>query len=187
MRPKQAKLIIRDAVSADVADLADVVIEPNNALFRGLVPDHCLDSLTKQESMANWQRFLDQQERSGGTFLLVAETDEGRVVGCAMGGPQEGEPPYQAELYVLNILPAYQRHGLGRRLVACTAARLAAAGMRSMLVRVLSMNPNRAFYERLGARFIREEPYDWDGVLMQESVYGWPSTAGLIGNSSAPS
>jgi ribosomal protein S18 acetylase RimI-like enzyme len=186
MQPQQAKLIIRDATYADATDLADVVIEPNNATFRGLVPDHCLESPTKQESIANWQRFLSDTDQSDGQFLLVAETAEGRVVGCALGGPQD-EPPYQAELYVLNILPAYQRQGLGRRLVACTAARLAASGMTSMLVRVLSINPNRAFYERLGARFIREEPYDWNDVILAAAVYGWPSTAGLIGGSSAPS
>jgi hypothetical protein len=52
--------------------------------------------------------------------------------------------------------------------------------MTSMLVRVLSVNPNRAFYQRLGARFIREEPYDWNDVILAASVYGWPSTADLV-------
>src|SRR5439155_2101680 len=118
-----AKLTIRDAVYADATDLADVVIDTNSATFRSLVPDQCLD-WPKAESIANWQRFLGECDRSDGKFLLVAETAEGRVVGCALGGPQADEPPYQAELYVLNILPAYQRHGLGRRLVARTAARL---------------------------------------------------------------
>jgi len=172
---------IRDAVYADANDLADVVIEPNIATFRGLVPDRCLDDPTKEESIANWQRFLGERDPADGDFLLVAETDRGRVVGCALAGPQHDEPPYQAELFVLNILPAYQRLGLGRRLVARAAARLAAAGMPSMLVRVLSVNPNRAFYERIGARFIREEPYDWNDVILAASVYGWPSTADLIG------
>src|SRR5262249_20969959 len=37
---------IRDATYADAPALADVVIEPNIATFRGLVPDHCLDWLT---------------------------------------------------------------------------------------------------------------------------------------------
>ena len=114
-------------------------------------------------------------------FVGHVAVKDGVVVGCALGGPQANEPPYQGELYVLNILPAYQRQGIGRRLVARTAERLAAAAITSMLVRVLSVNPNRAFYERLGARFIREEPYDWNDVILAASVYGWPSTAALIG------
>ena len=177
----QAKLIIREAAYADATELADVIVDTNSAAFRGLVPDRCLESPTKAQSIANWQRFLGERDRPDGRFLLVAEAMDGRVVGCVIGGPQANEPPYQAELYVLNILPAYQRQGLGQRLLARTAERLAAAGMTSMLVRVLSVNPNRAFYERLGALFIREEPYNWNDVILATAVYGWRCTAGLIG------
>ena len=50
-----------------------------------------------------------------------------------------------------------------------------------MIVRVLSVNPNCAFYARLGARFVREEPRDWNGVVLPESVYEWNDLAALIG------
>src|SRR5262245_50779399 len=93
---------IRDATYADAPALADVVIEPNIATFRGLVPDHCLDWLTREESIDNWQVFLSQHDREDGQFLLVAEV-AGLVVGCALGGPQTDAPPYQSELYMLNI------------------------------------------------------------------------------------
>jgi ribosomal protein S18 acetylase RimI-like enzyme len=97
-----------------------------------------------------------------------------------LGGPQPVEPGGSGELYLLGVLPAHQRRGIGRRLVAVVADRLARAGMRALVVRVLTANPNRAFYERLGARYEREEPYDWNGVALAMAVYRWPDAAGLM-------
>ena len=170
---------IRDAVYADSADLADVVIDANAHAFRGLVPDQCLEWLTKSDSMANWQSFLAKPIEARTKFLLVGESPDGRVGGCAMAGPQVDLPPYQSELFMLNILPDYQRQGLGRQLMAVAADRLAKAGMTSMVVRVLTINPNCAFYEKLGGNFIREEPYDWNGVVLQSTVYGWADTSAV--------
>jgi hypothetical protein len=63
--------------------------------------------------------------------------------------------------------------------VAAVAGRLARAGIDSLLVRVLTVNPNRPFYKRLGGRYLREEPYDWNGVMFAMEVSGWPDTTTL--------
>jgi hypothetical protein len=49
-------------------------------------------------------------------------------------------------------------------------ARLAHAGTQPFSVRFLSINPNRTFYERLGAHFLREQLYDWIGVILPKAV-----------------
>jgi len=156
---------IRDATPPDAPALADTVMEPMITTFRGRVPDRCLSWLTKEESIANWRRWF-QSDGSDGEFLLVAELMEGSVVGCALGGPQPDDPRLHGELYLLGVLSAYQRHGIGRDLVRAVAAR-------SMRVCVLTINPNRSFYERLGGQYVGERPYDWNGVLFREAVYGW--------------
>jgi ribosomal protein S18 acetylase RimI-like enzyme len=166
-----APVTIRDAVPADAPALAATVIDPIVTTFRGRVPDQCLTWLTHEESAANWRRWF---RRDGDDqFLLVAEHPTAGVVGCALGGPQADDPRYDGELFLLGVLPAYQRQGIGRALVRAVAARLQQQGATSLRVGVLSINPHRRFYERLGARFLHEQPYDWNGVVLQESFFGW--------------
>jgi len=170
---------IRDAKVEDAPALADTVIEPIVTTFRGHVPDQCLSWITKDESIANWQRWFGQ-DREDGEFLLVAELLEGGVVGCALGGPQTADSRFAGELYLLGVLSTYQRQGIGRNLVAAVAARLVQQGIQSIQVRVLTINPNRNFYERLGGTYIYEEPYDWNGVLLAEAIYGWTDIKCLL-------
>jgi GNAT superfamily N-acetyltransferase len=175
------QISIREATPADAAALADIVIDSIQTAFRDRVPDQCLAWLTKDESAANWRKFMSRDDREDGWFLYVAELAQGQVVGCALGGPQPDEPGRPGEVKLMGVLPAYQGQGIGRRLVTCVAERLGRDGMRSLLVRVLMANPNRAFYERLGAQYQREEPYDWNGVTLAMGVYRWPDTAALLG------
>ena len=170
---------IRAATLADAPALADIVIDANEAAFRGRVPDQCLSWLTRAESATNWRRALGPGGLGEGQCLVVAETPTGQVVGCALGGPHGDEPGYHGELSLLGVLPAYQRRGIGRRLVAAVAEHLAQGGVQSLLVRVLMVNPNRPFCERLGARYLRDEPYDWNGVPLAMAVYGWADTTAL--------
>jgi GNAT superfamily N-acetyltransferase len=170
---------IRDAIYDDAPALADTVIEPIITTFRGRVPDQCLSWITKDESIANWQRWF-RSDRSDGEFLLVAELMDGPVVGCALGGPQPEDLQFRGELYLLGVLSTHQRNGIGQHLVSAVAARLLKQGMQSMRVGVLTINPNRHFYERLGAQYIGERPYDWNGVLFTEAIYGWSDITSLL-------
>lgn len=170
---------IRDAVPDDAPALADSVIEPIITGFRGRVPDQCLSWLTKDESITNWQQWF-RSDRNDGQFLLAAELMEGSVVGCALGGPQPEDPQFHGELYLLNVLSAYQRRGIGRHLVGAVAARLLEQGIQSMRVGVLTINPDRYFYERLGGQYISERPYDWNGVFLTEAFYGWSDITCLL-------
>jgi len=57
-----------------------------------------------------------------------------------------------------------------------------ASALADIIVRVLMVNPHRHFYEHLNAQYVREEPYDWGGVILSSGVYCWPDTA-LLRNS----
>lgn len=81
----------------------------------------------------------------------MIQSEDGTVVGYAWGVPRDGDALYGAELKQIMILPTVQRQGIGRRLVRYIVARFAEQGVHSLLVEVLRENPNRAFYEHLGA------------------------------------
>lgn len=170
-------ITLRDVTPDDAEALAHVLITANESAFRGLVPDQCL-TFTEAESAANWRRFLGGEGLPESDNFVVAVVD-GEVIGYGWGGPYADDPVYRGELRQISVLPAYQGRGVGRKLVACVAENLASQKIHTMRVEVISVNPNRAFYERLGAKYVSEHPYDWDGVIMSMCVYGWADTRGL--------
>jgi GNAT superfamily N-acetyltransferase len=111
--------------------------------------------------------------------LYVAETDAGEIVGYALGRPGPSEiPSYDSELIALHVHRAYQRQGIGRRLIAAVATHLKQEGCTTLMLWTLAQNPSRALYERLGGQLLGEK--DWGGneefgVSVQEVAYGWSS------------
>src|SRR5262249_23092035 len=101
--------------------------------------------------------------------------------GVAMGGPERAGTPAEADaaeqagdLYILYILPDYQRRGVGRLLLATVARWLHDRGMRAMHVRVLRENePGRRFYAALGGVEIGQEVREDAGVPLHFVVYAW--------------
>jgi hypothetical protein len=134
------------------------------------MPDSVLDGLTydvgrRRERLAA----LPANE-----FALVAEVD-GDVVGFCFGGPSRTpDRGYPGEVYAIYVLPAYHGRGVGRALLEQGARELRARGFNGMLIWVLRENaPSRAFYERMGGSFVRDEPREIEGVKITETGYGW--------------
>lgn len=165
---------IRPAVVEDCPELARILVEANDDAFRGLVPDYCLESLTITESAINWRRnFAPGGSLEKGEYLIVAIKGHEKVIGFAMGGRRTGRRDYPVELSVLMVDPPWQRQGVGRMLVREIVQIAMLAGFESLLVGVLKENPNRLFYERLGARQIGQKPYSWSGYVTAEILYAW--------------
>jgi GNAT superfamily N-acetyltransferase len=171
---------IRAAVPGEGARLARVGRTAYPDAFHGLVPEQCFKPLPEEESAANWERALREASRDGDPIVLVAEDEGGPLVGFAVAVHRPDEPIYRAEVTNMLVETAYQRQGIGRRLVQAAARRLAESGVRSLLIRCLTINPNRPFYERLGGKPLRVEPYDWEGFACEEVVYGWEDTTPLL-------
>jgi predicted N-acetyltransferase YhbS len=173
-----ALFTIREATSADADAMAHVMIAAIRTAFLGIVPDQYLNWITPEESAANWQRDIRAAAIDGGDCFLVAEDPNGTVVGLIRAGPRDDDDPiYQGEVMALSVSPSHQHQGIGRALVRASVQFLASSGIHSLLVQVLSSNPNRPFYEQLGGKFLWDEPYDWDGFPMTMATYGWTDTA----------
>lgn len=172
----------------DCQRLGEVIVGANRSAFAGRVPEQCLSELPVSTSVANWQRDFDSGAfDSGDQVLLVAEADSDGVVGFVLaGGYTAGifrdrniSAAYPREIVSLHVAPGWQSRGVGRSLVGAAADWLIARGERNLAVRVLEPNPNRAFYERLGARELGSQPYDWAGFATREVIYGWPDIGRL--------
>lgn len=164
---------IREATRTDAPSIARVHIDSWRATYRGIVADHVLDSLDYNVRAEYWQDLLSNPERKQSSFTLVAEV-EGQIAGFADGGQErQNESGFDAELFAIYILPHRLRMGIGRRLLYEIAARMAAAGHRSLVVRVLASNPSRQFYERLGARLVHKSQIEIGGDTLELIAYGW--------------
>ena len=105
----------------------------------------------------------------GSWFCFVVEGRHGELVGFAKGVPYNHSdlPDFAGELSKIYLLGAYQRRGLGRRLVGHVARRFLSQGVASMLLFAEPHNPSCRFYEALGA----ERLLDDTGIF--HGAYGW--------------
>ena len=171
--------LIRYATIEDAAAIARVHTESWRSAYRGIVPDHYLDSIDVEEWAERHRR--NMAESSDGLVAHVAEV-QSEVVGWAVGGPNhETESAYSGELYTIYLLPEYQRLGIGLKLVVATVDWLVESGFNSIMVWVLAENrPARRFYEALGGEYIQEKQITIGGVALPEVAYGWKDLASLV-------
>jgi GNAT superfamily N-acetyltransferase len=189
------QLLVREAKLPDCPAMGRILVEATVGAFHGRVPDQCLQWLTAQESATNWARNFEPGGLEAGEHIFVAEVEPAGVIGLAMVGWLDvGRLPdpalalrYSRDLYSLQVDPAWQRRGVGRLLVGHCAAVLLRQGINSLTVRVLAENPNRSFYERLGAVALGELPYNWEGYQTRELWYGWEQLPGLVVRGELPS
>lgn len=93
------------------------------------------------------QKDIARKSKVNPEWFLVAEDATGRVVGTVMAG-YEG---HRGWINYLGVAPAWQRGGLGRRLMDEAEARLRAAGCPKINLQVRPDNRAAiAFYERIG-------------------------------------
>jgi len=166
--------MIRLATVADAPAIAAVHVGTWRTTYRGIVPDAILDGFDIDQRARVWAERLANNGPDAPSFTYFAE-DSGQVVGFTLGGPERNaDPVYTGELYALYILQLYQRRGYGRALTLAVARHLARHGHVKMLIWVLKENHNaRRFYEQLGGVYLREQPIDFNGVIVPESAYGY--------------
>lgn len=173
-------IAIREARVEDAQAIARVHVDSWRTTYAGIVPDDYLARMSYQSRANFWDSMLRVVEERR-QFVYVAETGEGEIVGFASGGPdRESNPPFQAELYTIYLLEAYQGQGLGRRLFFALIEGLAQAGLTSMLLWVFAVNPARRFYEALGGKLVKSEPFEIGGVTIEEVAYGWEDIRVLL-------
>ena len=180
-------ITIRHAHINDCPMLAQILINATQHAFRGLVPDHCLE-WNPEESAANWAKnFKTDLSLNDGMYLFVAETKSNGVVGFAMLCPLKPIPAhfqfidqgYSHELRSLQILPAWQKKGIGKQLISKVAEQATAEDGTCLLVKMIVDNPNMGYYEHLGAAKLSSNQFVWDGYETKEIIYGWDNIESL--------
>jgi len=161
-------ILLRRAVPADASAIARVHIAAWRTTYSSLLPAAEVALRTDWAlRLAAWEARL-QAER-----LTFVADDDGTLLGfCStLAMPPAilhyGPLLYDNYLEGFYLLAEAQQRGLGRMLLAAVATDLIASGSRSLALHVLATNPARAFYERMGAEFVRDEPAAGDETWHQ--------------------
>ena len=150
------RAIVRPALPEDAAALARVHVAAWQVAYRGIMPDHLLDSLSVPNTQARWEQKLAGEEQL--TLVCQLDTDpagtgRSEVVGFAGLGPNRDDDTGEetGEVYAIYVHPDQWGHGLGRALWTQAVEVLRAGGYRSLTVWVLQANDQaRGFYKHMG-------------------------------------
>lgn len=142
---------IRPVSRSDLEAIAILHVRSWQSAYRGILPDRVLDSLTPEDRVRDWARWLATPEAH--TFAAL----ERRVlVGFARVLPAAESadiPPRSGEISHLYVAPDSQRMGVGQALLAHALDDLMGRGLDRAILWVLEKNYRaRAFYERAGFR-----------------------------------
>lgn len=167
---------IRLGRQGDENGIARVHVDTWRTTYAGIIPADFLANLSYERRAQMWANMISNSPP--GYFLFVAEMD-GTIVGFVDGGPaREGPAGFSAEIYGFYLLKEQQGKGWGRALFERAVENLKAAGHKSMFLWVLTENPARGFYERIGGNQIAEKDIEIGGAILREVAYGWPEIDG---------
>ncbi|MBY9001710.1 MAG: GNAT family N-acetyltransferase [Candidatus Heimdallarchaeota archaeon] len=167
-------MLIREAITADAAGIANVKVNSWKTTYKGLFPDEVLDALSVEEETANWARNLDSISKTYTSLALVAESDDKEIVGIIAGRKNEDRfHPYDCNLSIIYILKEYQRKKLGSRLTEQIVDFFIEKRFKTMIIWILKGNPNCLFYEKLGGMPKETKRVERWGIVYEEIGYVW--------------
>lgn len=138
---------VRVASQADIDGIVDVHVTAWQAAYRGIMPDHILDNISRQKRRARWQENLRHPIRK-----TIVYDDGSRILGFASYGPCRDEDAAEGvgELMAIYVAPDSWHRGIGHALWQVSQAEMI-PDFSAVTVWVLKDNsPARQFYEAMG-------------------------------------
>ncbi len=172
--------ILRPARAADVEGIARVHVEAADGVYSAVLPRRLLGPFTYERRVVLWRGLFEVARNP--LPVEVASDPEGRVLGFTWWRQvPEADAAFDAEIMSIYVDPAYQRRGLGRRLLGRAAGRLVEAGAESCYLWVFLANRTaRRFYEALGGRRTDRGLENFEDVQVPTLAYAWKPIQSLI-------
>ena len=158
---------VRPATTRDAAGMGSVHVGVWRSAYAGILPDGYLAGLSAPRQAAYYQAGILR-----GHPALVAEAG-GRVVGFATMSLSRDSELGQSEIETLYVGDDWRDQGTGRRLMQSAGGALAHQGAESAFLWVLSDNPSRWFYQRLGGRRVADGHTCVAGVTIPKTAFVW--------------
>ncbi|QRM53965.1 GNAT family N-acetyltransferase [Sinorhizobium sp. BG8] len=178
---KREQIEIRKGWTGDVFSIGRIIVETWKSAFHGILDEAFLDRLSPAEQAV---RHLARRSTPGVQHFVAIDVATQEAIGFANFGPARASMPSDVrELYALYVRPSYQGRGAGAGLVRQVARHSLETGATRLYAWVLADNPNRAFYERLGANPGEMSTITLGGRTYQQVAYAWDDLEALAGRS----
>lgn len=169
---------IRPGTGDDLFAIAGVLVDTWRSAFRGLLADDFLDGMSREDQALRHAR---RMSAPGVCYLVAIEPSASQIVGFVNFGPGRGRVPDDIhEIYALYVRAEYQGLGIGTALVRVAARHSAGQGARSLFAWVLAGNPNRRFYEKLGASAVEMAGIGLGNRTYDQVAYLWEDITLLL-------
>lgn len=160
---------IRKAEPRDAEAIAEVHHEAWRGAYAGIIPHRALNGMISRRGRDWWANAIRRA-----ASVLVIEVG-GKVAGYAtIGRNRARELPQQGEIYELYLRPECQGIGLGSRLFTAARQKLAAHGLKGLVVWALEDNTGAlSFYSGIGGRDIAEGVEVFDQKALKKVAFVW--------------
>lgn len=170
--------MIRPATVDDALAIGRVHVESWRSTYKGLMPDAVLSELSAEQRADFWRQVIERAKKQS---VFVALDKQSRVIGFVNGGlEREHDSVYTAELYALYLLKEQQGYGHGKALFKAVVGRFLEQNHTAMLLWVLSTNPSRGFYEKMGGHYLKTKTIDIGDTTLEEVAYSWDALPSLL-------
>ncbi|HEX2752883.1 MAG TPA: GNAT family N-acetyltransferase [Alphaproteobacteria bacterium] len=164
-------MLIRQATTEDIAELARVHVASWRETYAGIVPDDYLARLSAADRAKSWEKSFAAAAPPWQTHVL---TQNGAIRGfVSAGAAREAEYGLQGELYAIYLLRSVQGGGWGQKLFKTAQNGLRSQGVRDMYLWVLAENPTLGFYRHMGGVEIGHKMLDIGGKALKEIALCW--------------
>lgn len=140
-------MVVREARVSDARRIAEIHADAWKCVYRGMLPDRVLDSLSVERGERNWEAKL-----TDGTDEVLVVEREGRVIGFAAFGARRDDDADDrtGEIYAIYLEPGEWRAGYGSALAKAAMTSLQERGFSEVTLWVLEANQAaRRFYEAM--------------------------------------
>ena len=160
-------IVIRKAQIEDSKDIADIKVSEWKTAYRGIVDDDFLDNMNENIKIENIKNQIEN--------FIVAENDDGIVGFCSYidyNRNPDKFPGVDCEICALYVKPNFKRNGVGRQLMKNAMLDLKNKKRRKVILGCLKENyPSRAFYEKMGGKYMQDEKIEIGGKEYDEVMY----------------
>ncbi len=151
--------------------IADIHEDAWRTLYSTLLPTAVVEAHAPQRTAGVWLGEVGKSK----VLLFVAENRDSKIDGFMRVGLTrlDADASFDREITHFYLRPEVRRQGLGRAMIDRVLHRLAANGVRSVVVRVMDGNPFTQFYASVGAAFCGMRGVELYGHRVVEIVYAW--------------
>ena len=148
------EMMIRNAEKEDVRQIAEILVEDWQKVYRGIMDDAFLDSMSAD---LRYEIEIKRYEK----YLVAADGHE--ILGYAWLEPT-AEEPADCEVIALYVRYSKRNNGIGKLLMQYAKEYFREAGNAKMIVWCLKdNNESRRFYKKAGGKEFRAGSHNWGG------------------------